>query len=83
MWPTTVRNTAFNICALFGRMGGILATLTVLLASYYADLPVLLYGSSTIVAAILLFAFLPETKNLKKLPDSIEETINIGRNRID
>lgn len=80
MWPTTVRTTAFNICALFGRMGGIIATLTVLLATYYAVLPVLLYGSSTILAAILLFAFLPETKYLKKLPDSIEETINIGRN---
>lgn len=80
MWPTTVRNTAFNICALFGRMGGIIATLTVFLATYYADLPVILYGSSTILAAILLFAFLPETKNLKKLPDSIEETINIGKN---
>lgn len=51
LWPTAVRNRAFNICSLFGRFGGILATVVVLLAKFHANLPLFIYGSSTIVGA--------------------------------
>lgn len=80
LWPTTVRNSAYNICSFFGRIGSILATLSVLLVKYSAELPLILYGSGTIVASILLFAFLPETLHVKKLPDTIEESLAIGKN---
>lgn len=81
LWPTAQRNTIFGICGLCGRLGGILASLAVLLTRYYADLPTLISGTSAIVAAVLLFAFLPETLNSGKLPDTIDEAIAIGRKR--
>lgn len=79
LWPTVVRNRAFNICSFFGRIGGILGTLSVMLARYYSRLPLILYGTTAIVAAILLFALLPETKDCGKLPDTIDEALAIGR----
>lgn len=79
LWPTTVRNRAFNICSLSGRVGGILATLSVLLIKYYAQLPLILYGSCTIIGAVMLYVMLPETMYCSKLPDTIEEALAIGR----
>lgn len=81
LWPTAIRNTAFNICSMAGRVGSIFASLSVLLVKYYFHLPAILYGSVTIVSAVLLFAFLPETVNCKKLPDTIDEAIAIGKSR--
>lgn len=79
LWPTKVRTTAFNISSMAGRIGSILASLSVLLGKYFNHLPVILYGSVTIVSAVLLFAFLPETVHCEKVPDTIEETIAIGQ----
>lgn len=79
LWPTAVRSRAFNTCSLFGRFGAILASLSVLLVDYYAQLPIILYGSATVAAAILLYAFMPETKLCTKMPDTIDEALAIGR----
>lgn len=79
LWPTAVRNRAFNICSLFGRFGAILASLSVMLTEYYAQLPIILYGSAAVVAAIMLYAFLPETKESTKMPDTIDEALAIGK----
>lgn len=79
LWPTAVRNTTINICSMAGRVGSIIASLSVLLVNYFEHLPVILYGSVTIVGAVLLFAFLPETGDCDKLPDTIEEAEAIGR----
>lgn len=79
LWPTAVRNTAFNICSTAGRIGSILASLSVLLVQYYAYLPSVLYGSVTIIGSALIFGCLPETKKYTKLPDTLEEAIAIGR----
>lgn len=79
LWPTAVRNTAFNICSMAGRVGSIIASLSVLLLQYYVHLPNILYCSVALISAVLLFVFLPETVNCKKLPDTIEESIAIGR----
>lgn len=81
LWPTVVRNRAFNICSFFGRIGGILGTLSVMLTRYYEQLPMIFYGSTAIVAAILLFAFLPETRHCEKLPDTIDEALAIGNKK--
>lgn len=78
LWPTAVRNTAFNICSTAGRIGSILASLSVLLVQYYSLLPTLLYGSVTIVGAVLIFVCLPETSKYGKLPDTLDEAIAIG-----
>lgn len=79
LWPTSIRNQAFNISSFVGRFGGILATLSVMLADYHAQLPTILYGSSAIIAAVVVLAFLPETKHCKKMPDTIEEALAIGK----
>lgn len=80
-WPTSVRNTAYNMTTTVGRFGSILASLSVFLSEYYVHLPMFLYASSAIIGSILLFAFLPETMNCDKLPDTIEEALVIGRRR--
>lgn len=77
LWPTAVRNTIFSICGLCGRLGGIFASLAVLIKCY-ANLPALLSGSVTIVGSIVLFVFLPETLNCDKLPDTIDDSLAIG-----
>lgn len=78
LWPTSIRNTALNICSMIARIGSILASLSVLLAKYYVHLPTILYGLVGIISSVLLFAFLPETMHCTKLPETIEETIAIG-----
>lgn len=80
IWPTAARNTLFSISGLCGRLGGIFATLAVLLDKYYTYLPIILNGSVTIAASILLFAFLPETLHCGKLPDTVDEALAIGKN---
>lgn len=79
LWPTATRNTLFSISGLCGRLGGIFASLAVLLDKYFVYLPAILNGSVTIAASILLFAFLPETLNCGKLPDTVDEASAIGK----
>lgn len=81
LWPTAVRNTAFNVCSTAGRIGSILASLSVLLVQVYAALPTLLYGSVTILGAILIFTCLPETSKCSKMPDTLDEAIAIGQEK--
>lgn len=78
LWPTATRNTLFSICALSGRFGGIFAS-SVLLTECSVYLPVILTGSATIWASVLLFTFLPETLHCTKLPDTVDEAVAIGK----
>lgn len=96
-WPTNCRTTVMNSCSMIGRVGAMLAPLTVILVrehfkneflftlecnellfncfffqgSQYKLLPEILFGGTSLVAAILVL-FSPETHS-KKLPDTIEE----------
>lgn len=79
LWPTTVRNTAFNICTFFGRLGSVLATLTVLLEVYNVHIPMFAYGSMAIFGSFLIFTFMPETARCEKAPDTVAESIAIGK----
>lgn len=79
LWPTAVRNTAFNICEMAGRSGTMLATISILLDAYYVHFTVILCVSAAIFGAILLFVCLPETVNCKQLPNTMDEAIAIGR----
>lgn len=80
-WPTSIRGTAYSISAMNGRLGSIIASVSVLLVKYHEHLPVYLYASAAIFGAFLLFAFLPETLHCDKLPDTIEEALAIGDGR--
>lgn len=78
LWPTAARNTLFSLSALCGRLGGIVASVSVLLTVYSVHLPLILNGSSAMIASVLLMCLLPETLNTK-LPDTVDEAIEIGK----
>lgn len=77
LWPTTIRNTTVNVCSMLGRFGAIFASFTVL--DSFIHLQSILCSILSIIAAALVFLFLPETSNLKKLPDSLDDAVAIGK----
>lgn len=79
LWPTAIRSTVFNIGSLAGRIGGMLATLSIMLAEYHEQLPIMLNGCATIVAAVLVFVCLPDTMHCTKPPDTFDEALAIGK----
>lgn len=79
LWPTTIRNTTVNICSMLGRLGAILASFTVL--ESFMQFQSILCSILSICAALLVFLFLPETTDLEKLPDSLDEAVAIGKKK--
>ncbi|EDV56196.1 organic cation transporter protein isoform X2 [Drosophila erecta] len=77
MMPTVIRSGGVGVMSTFARFGAMLAPFVPLLASYYDPLPLLLFGSLSLVAG-LLSLLLPETFN-RKLPDTVEEAIALGK----
>lgn len=78
-WPTSIRSTASGLGSMAGRLGSILASMSVVLVEYHVHLPTFLYASGAMLGSILLFAFLPETQKCDKLPDTIEQALAIGK----
>lgn len=79
LFPTKVRHSLFAVCSTVGRVGSILAPQTPLLARYLDSLPLIMFGSMSLVSGVLAFWF-PETHNVK-LPDTVEEAERIGARR--
>lgn len=79
LFPTVLRNSLLGVCSMFGRFGSISAPQTPLLASISPSLPLYLFGGTSILAGIFSLSF-PETLNTR-LPDTIEEAMNIGSNQ--
>lgn len=82
-WPTAIRNTAFSIALTAGRFGSVVASISLTLNKYDEHIPPILYAISAIISSILLFVFLPETMHCDKLPDTIEEALDIGQNGVE
>lgn len=78
-WPTAIRGTASSISTTAAQMGGILASVAILLDGDHANLPVFLSAAAGILGSVLVFVFLPETMHCEKLPDTIEEAQAIGK----
>ncbi|CAL4074588.1 unnamed protein product [Meganyctiphanes norvegica] len=78
MFPTSVRNTILGLCSTFARIGGMMAPFSESLSSIYVPLPMLMFGGASVFAGILSL-IMPETLNTK-LPDTLDEAINLGRN---
>lgn len=78
-WPTSIRGIATNIGKTASQVGSILASVAVLLRNYSNHLPVFLSATSGILGSVLIFVFLPETKDCEKLPDTMEEALEIGK----
>lgn len=81
LYPTNLRSSLMSTCSMIGRIGSIAAPQTPLLIRYYASLPLLLFGSISIVSGLLVLRF-PETLNTN-LPDTIEEAEQLGRKSQD
>ncbi|XP_041462835.1 organic cation transporter protein-like isoform X1 [Lytechinus variegatus] len=78
LYPTNVRGVAIGSCSMFSRIAGIVAPLILVLDKYWAPLPLVIYGSVSVVASLTALA-LPETRG-KKLPETLEEGERFGLN---
>ncbi|XP_026286905.1 organic cation transporter protein isoform X1 [Frankliniella occidentalis] len=79
LFPTNVRHSLFAMCSAFGRIGSIIAPQAPLLNRILESLPVILFGTMSLISGLLALVF-PETHNTK-LPDTIEEAENIGKSK--
>lgn len=77
-FPTPVRNVGLGASSMVARFGGILAPYINLLADVWKPLPLIILGACAFIGG-LLSLLLPETLN-KKLPETIEEGENFGKN---
>ncbi|CAF2673341.1 unnamed protein product [Rotaria sp. Silwood2] len=83
LFPTNVRNTGMGICSMVARIGAIIGTYSNdNLTRLWIHLPILFYGSVSLIAALLALMF-PETLN-QPLPQSIDdvEKMNLMNIRI-
>ncbi|XP_059412345.1 solute carrier family 22 member 13 [Carassius carassius] len=72
LFPTVLRQTGIGVSSMFARMGGVLAPLINMLGRHTPVVPMVIFGSTPLLAAVLALA-LPETAN-QPLPDSIHDT---------
>eukprot|EP00090_Calanus_glacialis_P012725 TRINITY_DN21349_c0_g1_i1.p1 TRINITY_DN21349_c0_g1~~TRINITY_DN21349_c0_g1_i1.p1 ORF type:complete len:278 (+),score=71.47 TRINITY_DN21349_c0_g1_i1:2-835(+) len=78
IFPTVVRNVGLGSSSTWARVGGVIAPyIGRELAKKSADAPLIIFGVTSIIAAVLVL-FLPETKNIA-LPDTIEEGETFNR----
>ncbi|XP_056632745.1 organic cation transporter protein-like [Diorhabda sublineata] len=79
MFPTTCRHSTLSVCSMLGRFGSMVAPQIPFMARMYEILPLILFAiiGSTSGTLALLF---PETLNTK-LPETIQEAIDIGKNQ--
>ncbi|XP_030554658.1 organic cation transporter protein [Drosophila novamexicana] len=76
MMPTVIRSGGVGVMSTFARFGAMLAPFVPLLGDYYEPLPLLLFGTASMLAGFLSL-LLPETFH-KKLPDTVDEAIALG-----
>lgn len=79
MFPTCSRHAMFSVCAMMGRMGAMVAPQLPLLSRISEILPLIMFAIIACTSGTLALLF-PETLNTK-LPDTIQEAINIGKKR--
>ena len=76
-YPTSLRGTAVGSCSTIARVGGIIALVIDPLKRIWKPLPMTLSGSVAVIAGLFAIAF-PETTG-EKMPDTMEEALNIGK----
>ncbi|XP_071801497.1 organic cation transporter protein-like [Asterias amurensis] len=77
LFPTPVRAVGLGLCSVAARVGGILSPIILLLGDVFEALPLILFGSSAVVAGMLAL-FLPETMG-QKLPQTLKEGEDFGK----
>ncbi|XP_063585383.1 organic cation transporter-like protein [Penaeus indicus] len=76
IFPTEYRSVGIGACSMCARIGGIVAPFVASLAHTYKPLPLLVFGSLSIVAGLLV-VLLPETVGCE-LPQTIPESESFG-----
>ena len=76
MYVTANRNTGLGVCSVFARIAGMAAPYVAELKIVDAFLPIAVFGSCGVIAAIAA-TFLPETKGAE-LPNSLMESEKFG-----
>ncbi|XP_055954393.1 organic cation transporter protein [Patella vulgata] len=79
VYPTVVRNIGMGVSSMSARIAGILVPTMLDLKSIWTPLPLVMFGSLSIVAGILAM-LLPETTG-KPLPQLLEDVSNKNRKR--
>lgn len=76
-WPTVSQNAAFNACRLIGRLGSIIAVLSLILIENATNFPLLPFALPAVLSSITLSIFLSD-----KPPDTIEPIANTNNNKL-
>ncbi|GJQ86217.1 hypothetical protein Trydic_g8918 [Trypoxylus dichotomus] len=79
IFPTPLRHSLMGACSTFGRIGSMVSPQMPLLGALWTPLPLVLFSGMSAIAGFLAL-FFPETLNTK-LPDTIEEAVNIGKEK--
>ncbi|KAI3358401.1 hypothetical protein L3Q82_014830 [Scortum barcoo] len=74
LFPTVLRQTGIGVSCMFARMGGVLAPIINMLHNHSPTTPLLIFGTSPLLGAVLALA-LPETTD-RPLPDTVEDAEN-------
>lgn len=77
-FPTPMRAAGLGFGSLCSRTGGMLCPTVLLLGNFWEPLPLLIFGSSGLIAGFLAM-FLPETRG-KSMPQTVHEAVALGRN---
>ncbi|XP_035701956.1 organic cation transporter protein isoform X2 [Folsomia candida] len=75
-FPTVVRNGGVGASSMFARVGGIVANSLLILGEIWKPLPLLIFGSASLLAGLLALC-IPETFG-KQLPETLEDGENFG-----
>ncbi|XP_074033457.1 solute carrier family 22 member 4 [Leptinotarsa decemlineata] len=81
LFPTSSRHSILSLCSMIGKIGSLLAPQLPLLARMNHAAPLMIFGIIAVTAGILSL-FFPETVDTK-LPETIEEAVNMGNISVD
>ena len=77
LYPATNRAVGLGVCSVASDIGGILSPIILLLGDAVAFLPLMLFGSSAVLAGLLAL-LLPETLG-RRLPQTLAEGEEMGK----
>ncbi|XP_038053477.1 organic cation transporter protein-like [Patiria miniata] len=77
LFPTVIRSTGIGACSMVARVSGILCPFIVILGKHWVPLPLLVFGTCSVIAGILSL-MLPETLG-RNLPNTIAEGEQFGK----
>ncbi|XP_072014083.1 organic cation transporter protein-like [Amphiura filiformis] len=71
LFPTVVRSIGMGVSSMSARVSGVLSPIILLLGDYWQPLPLVVFGSSSVIAGLLIL-LLPETLK-ENLPETLQD----------